>query len=435
MDNKHRRRIDFDFQPQPRPIGNDLELSRKQTIPHSGAPPVHQRTPDRTLRSVKQKEVAHSAQPTPLPLPTHETDIKLTHSKNRRRRIAGACVVAVCVLAAILIGGYVWYQQALSPYSRETQKQTVVIAQGTSPDAIGKQLHEKGLIRSELAFKLYSYESNTRDKLQAGTYFLAPVESTQDIVKALSSGAVSESSITFYPGAVLDAGQKGSESTSVVQQLKKAGFSDRDIQEALRAVYQESVLFTGKPSATNLEGYIYGDTYRYTDGASAKVVVKKALDEFNQVVQDKNLIAGFQAQGLSLYQGIVLSSIVQREITANQGCKPTDDQRIVAQIFLSRLKAGEVLGSDVTYMYGAAISGQQASPSLNSPYNTRTVKGLPPGPIAVPGCGALVAVTQPADTNYTYFLSGDDDKTYYANTEAEHQANIAAHCHRKCSEN
>lgn len=91
------------------------------------------------------------------------------------------------------------------------------------------------------------------------------------------------------------------------------------------------------------------------------------------------------------------------------------------------------LGSDVTYHYAAQILGVPATPTLDSPYNTRIYPGLPPGPIATPGLSALEAVANPASGDYLYFLSGDDGKTYYATTEQEHEANIANYCKIKCA--
>ena len=90
------------------------------------------------------------------------------------------------------------------------------------------------------------------------------------------------------------------------------------------------------------------------------------------------------------------------------------------------------LGSDVTYQYIADKNGLERSPSLKSPYNTRIQKGLPPGPIATPSLSALDAAANPANSNYLYFLSGDDDVTYFVKTNEEHEANIKAHCQKKC---
>jgi UPF0755 protein len=91
-----------------------------------------------------------------------------------------------------------------------------------------------------------------------------------------------------------------------------------------------------------------------------------------------------------------------------------------------------VLGSDVTFIYAAKKLGVEATPTLESPYNTRIHPGLPPGPISSPGLSALQAVANPAAGDYTYFLAGDDGKTYFAHTFEEHEANIVNHCQKNC---
>ena len=121
-----------------------------------------------------------------------------------------------------------------------------------------------------------------------------------------------------------------------------------------------------------------------------------------------------------------MASIVQKEVS------DPSDQRQVAQVFLKRLKEGTVLGSDVTFLYIAKKEGR--SPSVNdpSPYNTRKNGGLPPGPIANFHLSALQAVANPASGDFLYFVAGDDGKTYFSRTEAEHDANVAAHCKKLC---
>ncbi len=93
------------------------------------------------------------------------------------------------------------------------------------------------------------------------------------------------------------------------------------------------------------------------------------------------------------------------------------------------------LGSEVTFEYAAKKLGVAATPTLDSPYNTRIYPGLPPGPIATPGVDAMKAVANPASGDYLYFLSGDDGKTYFAMTDAEHERNITDHCQQKCFTN
>ena len=155
--------------------------------------------------------------------------------------------------------------------------------------------------------------------------------------------------------------------------------------------------------------------------------MKRTFAEYYKVVQQEKLVQGFARHNLNLYQGITLASIIQREASSPQ------DQKQVAQVFYSRLAIDMTLGSDVTYQYIADKTGVQRSPDLDSPYNTRRFPGLPPGPIATPGLTALQAVASPATGDYLYFLSGDDNVTYFAVTNAEHESNIVDHCKVKCS--
>ena len=122
-----------------------------------------------------------------------------------------------------------------------------------------------------------------------------------------------------------------------------------------------------------------------------------------------------------------MASIIQREVSN------PEDQRIVAQVFYRRLAEGMRLESDVTYQYICDKLGVPRDVKYDSPYNTRLYAGLPIGPISNPGRSALLAVASPADTNYLYFLSGDNDITYFAYTNEEHEQNRENYCAIKCA--
>ena len=210
------------------------------------------------------------------------------------------------------------------------------------------------------------------------------------------------------------------------------GRSDEQIQQAFRAEYTGAAL-AGRPAGAGLEGYIYGETYSISSDASAQQVLQRAVTHFSQIVTKYDLERKFASRGLTLYQGITLASIVQKESKGcGAGVTVCEDQRQIASVFYNRLKKDIPLGSDVTYHYAADKAGVARDHTLNSPYNTRLHKGLPPGPIAVPGLSALNAVADPATTDNLYFISGDDDVTYFGKTEADHQANVKAHCAKKC---
>ena len=152
------------------------------------------------------------------------------------------------------------------------------------------------------------------------------------------------------------------------------------------------------------------------------------------MISENNLEARYAGQGLSLYEGITLASMVQKEAKSSE--QPT-----VAQVFLSRLNYGWRLGSDVTIAYALDVvdpnrniyQDNQAALAIDSCYNTRIYTGLPCGPISNPGLSALLAVAEPSDTAYLFFLTGDDGMMYYSYTEAEHIQNIYSHCQELCN--
>lgn len=340
-------------------------------------------------------------------------------------------LVAVAIMLGSAAGaGFLWYQQALSPMSSDKNavKISVTIESGSTPSQIAELLSQKQIIRDVTAFKIYTRLTNTQNRLQAGLYRLTPAESTEDIVEHLVAGKVDEFTLTFYPGATLtDTTAKDKDKkVDVTTILQRAGYPTEDISAALNKTYDHP-LFVDKPATADLEGYIYGETYNFSSSATVEDILTRTFDEFYAKIKQNNLIDGFKKHNLSLYQGITLASIIQREVPTR------DDQKQVAQVFYTRMADGMMLGSDVTYQYAADKRGVPRDNNLDDPYNTRINAGLPPGPIGAPGLSSLLAVANPADGDYVYFLSGDDDITYFARTNEEHEQNKKTHCAYKCS--
>jgi len=339
-------------------------------------------------------------------------------SKKKRRLWLWILLGIVALVIALAIGAVIWYQLALQPVNnKDTARMRIEIAEGMSPSAIGTLLEKDKLIRSKFAFDVYTRLSGTRSQLQAGSYTLSPSQTTQSIVADIVSGKINQFSLTFLPGATVEEDKAA---------LVKSGYSKAEVEAAFSKSYDHP-LFATKPASADLEGYVFGETYHFKGDATVEQILLRAFDEYYKVVEDQNLVAAFKKQGLTLYQGIILASIIQREVP------DATDQKQVAQIFLKRYRSDMTLGSDITAYYGADKLGVERSVAVDTPYNTRIHKGFPPGPIATPGVTALEAVAHPAKGDYLYFLSGDDDVTYYAKTEAEHQANITNHCQIKCA--
>lgn len=228
---------------------------------------------------------------------------------------------------------------------------------------------------------------------------------------------------TIKPGETL---------ADIREHLIEVGYSATEIDAALAADYDFDFL-AERPEGASLEGYLFGETQQFYEDTPVTEVIEFYLTEMQEAITENDLEAKFADQGLTLHEGITLASVVQKE-------SPTPEMPTVAQVFLTRLYAGIPLGSDVTVSYALdeldperdSHSDNQSALGVDSCYNTRLYAGLPCGPISNPGLEALLAVAEPADTEYLYFLTGDDGLMYYSYTEEEHNENAALHCQDLC---
>lgn len=396
---------------------------RRPPVPPTGRPPVQ--PPRQPIEKPPLPPIVETSVVPIAPLPVENKRPNTKKPWWRKKWIliiAGILSLGIIAILSVLI----WYLVQLSPVdAHNTDKVNVEIASASSPAMIASVLHSKGVIRDETAFLWYTRLHGVQNKLQAGDYKVSPSEGTRKIVEYLVNGSVGTFSITFYPGATLvDKVTTPDKRIDVTTILERAGYSDKEISDALNKKYDHP-LFQDKPASADLEGYVFGETYQFNSGATVEDVLTRTFDEMYKWVKQYDLINAYKQHGLTLYQGITLASIVQRESGG-------DDKGQIAQVFYSRLALNMPLGSDVTYQYIADKTGVDRDPNLDSPYNTRRYPGLPPGPIATPGLSALQAVATPAQGDYLYFLSGDDHVTYFARTLQEHQQNIANHCKVKC---
>lgn len=333
------------------------------------------------------------------------------------RRLVWIIVVVVVLLAAATVGIRIAYDQNLEPVSSSDATVMVTIADGSSVKEIAAKLKNMGLIRSTWAFEWYVSSNEVRSALQAGTYALRPNQSMEQIVAQLTHGKIATNLVTILPAQRLD---------QLRTAFKNAGYSDDQVTAALdSANYASNAALVDKPAAASLEGYLYPDSFQKDSGTSLQTIVNESLDEMGKRLTP-DLRSAFAAEGLSTYQGIILASIVEEEVG-----NPTDRAQ-AAQVFLTRLHSGIPLGSDVTAFYGAILAGKTPAVAYDSPYNTRLHQGLPPTPISNVSDSSLQAVAHPAATNWLYFVSGDDGKTYFSQTEQEHETQTAQYCHKLC---
>jgi len=181
-----------------------------------------------------------------------------------------------------------------------------------------------------------------------------------------------------------------------------------------------------KPKNTDLEGYLYPDTYRVFASSTVSEIITKMLSNFDQKLTPK-MRADIAAQGKTVNEILTMASIIEKEAPISYAKGDNQDAKIISGIFWRRIKAGQALQSCATLAYVLGVDKAQYSEvdtKINSPYNTYENKGLPPGPIANPGILAIEAAIYPTPSNYNYFLTPSDSKTIiYAATYEEHLRN------------
>ena len=320
------------------------------------------------------------------------------------------------VMALAIITFVVWFIVAMQPVGGSAEKQAFVVEPGDTLEVVGLNLQKEGLVRNSFVFAVAAKLTNKT--VMAGTHYLSPRQSVLQIAFDLQKPAGQEQiSITILSGQTL---------AELKSSLEKAGFTTNDINEAFGLTYS-SPLLADKPVGATLEGYVFPDTYHLDMDDDVSTLIQMAIDNLYDKLSGDGSLEVIKNQDRTIYQTLILASIVQKEVHI------PEEQKKVAGVFINRVRLGMNLGSDVTFHYaykqGYCVANTYDCDSI---YNTRIYGGLPPGPIANMEYSAIQAVLHPAESEFLYFVAGDDGKTYYAVDENGHSENVRNYCHKLC---
>lgn len=292
-----------------------------------------------------------------------------------------------------------------------TAEQFVEIAPGSSVPAIGRRLEEAGVVRSARFFRLAVRLSGV-GTLKAGDYRFDQPMSAADVARKLERGDVYFRTITFREGLTV---------REMAEIFEREGFGPRDafVQAASRA----ELIHPLDPAASDLEGYLFPDTYALPRRVTAERLVEIMVARFRREFETK-LPARAEAIGRTVREVVTLASLVEKETG-----KP-EERRVVSGVYTNRLRIGMGLQCDPTVIYALHRDGVDVKNltrehlRYDSPYNTYRYAGLPPGPIAAPGRASVDAAIDPADVPYLYFVSRNDGSHVFATTLQEHNRNV-----------
>jgi UPF0755 protein len=328
-----------------------------------------------------------------------------------------ALTVVVAIVLAAVIGAaalaYLGVSRAREPYfASATPEVFVDIPAGAGPASIAQRLVDAGVVRDALTFRIAVWMSGRARELKAGEYrFDGPI-SAMDVVDKLARGDVYRRAITFREGLTL---------AEMAQVYEESGLGRAE--DFLAAARNPSAIKALDPQATDLEGYLFPETYQLRRDTPAGALVAQMVALFERTFTPPMREAA-NARGLTVREAVTVASLVEKE-TAVPAERP-----LVAAVYLNRMRAGMPMQADPTVIYALQRAGRyngnlrRDDLQFDSPYNTYRYAGLPPGPIASPGRAALEATVAPADTDYLYFVSRNDGSHVFARTLSEHNRNV-----------
>jgi UPF0755 protein len=314
--------------------------------------------------------------------------------------IIGNAIFTMLLLVGLVGGAGVLYgaKQFNSPGPLDRER-TVNIPPRTGLRDMADLLQREGVISSSTYFVAGAVILGATDKLKAGEYVFEKNASMDDVLETIISGKSIQHSVTMAEGLTTQ---------QIVQRLNDAEVLSGPIQKI--------------PP----EGSLLPETYRVTRGTTREQIIQRMASAHKRLVDEIWARRSPDLPVKDINEFVTLASIVEKETAI------ASERTRVAGVFVNRLNKRMRLQSDPTIIYGI-VGGKgslgrsltRADVDQSTPYNTYTITGLPPGPIANPGRASLEAVANPSRTNELYFVADGTGGHVFADTYEQHLKNVA----------
>lgn len=323
------------------------------------------------------------------------------------RRRTAFLAAALVAIAASFVGGVLLFLHSRGPTLVEPA--TVTVPAGSRFTDVAHELVARGLLRHALPLVAWARLTGEDRAVRSGVYLvnrpLTPIE-----LLARVTGPPDPSQMVTIP--------EGLTVREVAAQLAAAGYGTQD--DYLAVLRDPAFLASEELPEVGAEGYLFPDTYAFPPGTSPDRILRTMVRRFRDVFT-LDMASRAASHGLDRQQAVTLASLVEEE-----AARP-DERRLVAAVFLNRLRLGMPLQSDPTVLYGR--DGQdrtitRADLRRHTPHNTYTARGLPPTPIANPGRAALEAAVDPASVPFLYFVARNDGSHEFNVDLAAHNAAV-----------
>ncbi|MEC7121312.1 MAG: endolytic transglycosylase MltG [Pseudomonadota bacterium] len=321
----------------------------------------------------------------------------------------GTGLFLACCLAFLLAGGLVW-QSLYRPMPNSAQ--VLRIPEGYTYSALIRDLDQREQIRYPLIVKLYQ-RWFVSDSLKAGVYQVEAGMSVRALLHHLSDGSMAQMvRVTVIEGTTF-------------KQLRDRLAADEGVTQTLQGVSAAELMARLGSDSTHPEGWFAPETYYFAQGETDFNILKHLYQKQQAILQQEWRNRAADLPYKTAYEALIMASIVEKETGV------ADERFDVSAVFRNRLKVGMRLQTDPTVIYGMgdAYQGNIRKVDLQTPtpYNTYTINGLPPTPIALPSQASIHATLHPSESDAFYFVATGTGGHQFSRTYAEHQAAVAAY--------
>ena len=335
-------------------------------------------------------------------------------------------IFLILIIVSIFVIGIFWYKNGLKHKKGIDDKTYFEIKENSTIKDLGETLKEKGIIRSEKAFNIYT-KLNNFNLINIGRYEAKKEQNLGEILDMVKNGKIYDSSINIrIPEGITieDLAKKVAKETKISEQEMLDTLRDKEYIQSLCEKYwfmDEKEIFK-KGLREPLEGYIFPDTYKFDkETINPKQIIEMSLIEMDKVLTEQK--ARIKEMTFNVHDILTLASIIEKETTQNS------DRQEVAGLFINRLNLNMSLGSDPTahYEFKVPFTKELSMKEINTKgkYNTRgpEMEGkLPIGPIATVSKSSINSVLYYKKTDNVYFVSDKNGKIYFTKTLEEHEA-------------
>ncbi len=342
--------------------------------------------------------------------------------KNKRMGCMGGIlyfIMILCISAVLAAVAWVAANDVLS-LNKPEAKATIVVAENFTIDDVADSLKEGGIIQYPILFKLFAGFSHASEKIDPGEYEISSQLDYRAIVTHLQRGAAEAATTKL----TIPEGKTVKQTFKMLEEAKVCTVAELE-EYAKNGELDYSFLSPDKlGSDTRLEGFLFPDTYEFYEEASPKYTIEKFLDNFKRRITEE-MYAQAGEMGRSFDEILTVASMIEME-AASDAERPR-----IASVIYNRLNSSSFgyLQIDATVQYALGERKDKLSYddlAVDSPYNTYTNKGLPPGPIANPGLASIKAALNPESTSYYYYALRKDGTHKFFTNYSEFEAFVAS---------